>query len=293
MSIKNFTEVVEKLKNDLEIKDIPVKENLDSIEGDKNIGLEHDLEQVKIDDKYKLNFEGNVLSESMNKDFDYCVFKEIGLIKVENNKIVLNNNINTDNYLLYRLTSENRVKLIETYFQVETLRYCNQKINSYFFSKKKLYNILNYLSIAITVILSLITYAIDNLKLIENANIALGIIIPVLVFINYVIHRILILANVNGNYFINLQKQLTKIRFMIETIILGTHPKKLDSDITDILNKIQVDIKELNNVDEIINNKVINELFTKSSDAINLVNNQIIKELTDKIKLIELLNEID
>ena len=80
---------------------------------------------------------------------------------------------------------------------------------------------------------------------------------------------------------------------MIETIILGTHPKKLDSDITDILNKIQVDIKELNNVDEIINNKVINELFTKSSDAINLVNNQIIKELTDKIKLIELLNEID
>ena len=138
MSIKNFTEVVEKLKNDLEIKDIPVKENLDSIEGDKNIGLEHDLEQVKIDDKYKLNFEGNVLSESMNKDFDYCVFKEIGLIKVENNKIVLNNNINTDNYLLYRLTSENRVKLIETYFQVETLRYCNQKINSYFFSKKKI-----------------------------------------------------------------------------------------------------------------------------------------------------------
>lgn len=292
MSVQNFSVVVEKLKNDLVLRDVPVKENLDAIEGDKNSGLEHDLEQVKIDDKYKLNFEGNLLSESVNNEFDYGIFKEIGLIKIDNNNILLNSNINVNNHLLYRLNNENKVKLIETYFQIETLRYCNQKVHSYLYTKKKLYNILHYLSIAITVVLSLITYAIDNLKLVDNANIALGIIIPALVFINYVLHRILVLTNVNGNYFINLQKQLTKMRLMIETIIIGTHPKNSDNDITDILNKVQIDIKELNNVDEIINNKVINELITKSSESINLVNNKIINQLTNKIKIIESLNEI-
>lgn len=292
MNTQNFAVVVEKLKNDLATRDLPIKEDLDAIEGDKNSGLEHDLEQVKIDDKYKLNFEGNILLESVNKDFDYGIFKEIGLIKIDNNNILLNSNIDINNHLLYKLNNENKVKLIETYFQIETLRFCNQKVHNYLYTKKKLYNILHYLSIAITVVLSLITYAIDNLKLVDNANIALGIIIPALVFINYVLHRILVLANVNGNYFTNLQKQLTKMRLMIETIIIGTHPKKSDNDITDILNKVQIDIKELNNVDEIINNKVINELITKSSETINLVNNKIINELTDKIKIIESLNEI-
>ena len=294
MNTQNFYIIVDKTKKDVaNLKDKKLKDDLEAISGNVTAGLERDLEEVKIDNKYKLDFEGNVLSESINENFDYDIFKKIGLITIDDGKLKLGEKIDTDEYLLYKLNDDNKVKLIESYFQVETLRYCNQKIHSYLFRKKRIYNVLHYLSNFITIALSLITYANNNLKIIDTyANTISGIVVPALIFINFGIHHALVLANVNNSSYTNLQKQITKIRFMLETIMLGTHPNNTDEDVSDILSKVQTDIKDLNYTHEISNNKVINDLFSKSLNTIKSVNDNILKELSDKILLVKSLNEL-
>ena len=230
-----------------------VKSNLDAI----NNNMEKDLEEGNYAN-YELK-EGSIKEEALCADFNIDFFEQIGLkIDMTNNKVTIDTYkyLNTDessgNYL-QMFTLPNQIKIISTYFKIETMRYANQKIYNKTIHHEKLLNNLYKAAIVLSFVVpylpDLVGYTSDQFQAYSTYFVAASTIIT---FISYFFSRILMTTVANKTNFEQMQQALTKLRLTVETIIMGSY--LVDNDVRTNGNTIPLQSKyktkeELNNID--------------------------------------------
>jgi hypothetical protein len=195
--------------------------------------LEAGLKDSKpIDVKYELEFEGDLKTESINKDFDHGIFDKIGLAYNKTNHTVtldFNAYSNTDNKsgnFLQHFTPEDQLKIIAMYFEIESLRYTNQKMYEFSDKHKKTFNILYVVAMVLNIVIpylpDLVGYANKSF---EQYSVYFAGASAIITFISYFFTRALMSTTANQGYFDNMQLALIKLRFAVETVIMGSYHK--------------------------------------------------------------------
>ena len=200
-------------------------------------GMEYDLEAPKINSDYELDFEGKTESEGANlqklsiaTDFDLAIFKHIGFdfdlstYKLNFNFDKYSNTGNISGNYLQNFNLNDQMKIIESYFKIETLRYTNQQI----YEKTKNYQkILHYLYI-VAMVLNIIVPYLSNLVGYANSHfheysVYFAGASAIITFISYFFTRTIMSTVANKTNFEQMQQALTKLRFIVETVIMGSY----------------------------------------------------------------------
>lgn len=228
-------------KEVIDMKDDERFKNLKAL--DDNI-METDLEaglknSTIIDAKYELEFEGDLKKESINKDFDHGIFDKIGLAYDKTNHTVTldfnaysNTGDKKSGNFLQHFTPDDQLKIIGMYFEIESLRYTNQKMYDFSGKHKTTFNILYVVAMVLNIVIpylpDLVGYA--N-KTFEQYSVYFAGASAIITFISYFFTRALMSTTANQGYFDNMQGALIKLRFAVETVIMGSYHKVPTSDI--------------------------------------------------------------
>jgi hypothetical protein len=305
----NFTNITEKIIDIIEKKDevinmnVLITNDLSSISGystkynqngeivQEGKGMEADLEAYIIDPKYELEFQNNLKIESIETDFDLDVFKNIGLyFERSNNKLTLDfdkyNGVESGNYLQNFLIHD-QLKIIKMYFKIESLRFSNQQIYEKSKSNEKMFHKL-YIVVGI---LNIFIYYLSDIVDLTSAN--FSILSTIITMISYAFTRILMSTVANKTNFEQIQQALTKLRFTVETIIMGSY--QINEDINNKTNnfislqakyKSDIDLYSLENGFN-LNNILL--LINKDLDSIYQFNS-VFKEDNNIKKLLNIAN---
>jgi hypothetical protein len=223
------------MKDDNKFKNLNALDD-EIMEKDLEAGLK---DSKPIDVKYELEFEGDIKTESINKDFDHGIFDKIGLAYNKTNHTVIldfnaysNTGDKKSGNFLQHFTPEDQLKIIAMYFEIESLRYTNQKMYEFSNKHKKTFNILYVVAMVLNIVIpylpDLVGYANKSF---EQYSVYFAGASAIITFISYFFTRALMSTTANQGYFDNMQVALIKLRFAVETVIMGSYHKVPTSEI--------------------------------------------------------------
>jgi predicted DNA-binding transcriptional regulator len=156
------------------------------------------------------------------------IFKQIGLnFDRSNNKLQLDfdkySGKTSGNYL-QNFSVQEQMKIIEMYLKIEGLRYANQQIYEKSKGHEKLYHILYVVAMALNIVIpylpDLVGYANTQF---EQYSVYFAGASAIITFISYFFTRTLMSTVGNKTNFEQMQQALTKLRFTVETVIMGSY----------------------------------------------------------------------
>ena len=251
-----------------DMKNFQAFEDLKAISGDKNIRdtMEYDLEAniqqghdaeenktdaEKLDNKYELGFEGNLKVESTSSEFDTGIFKQIGLFYDRDKHTITldfdaysNPNNSFPGNFLQNFKVKDQLQIIELYFAIESLRYANQKMYDFSSKHKTTFKILYVIAIGLNIVVACLSN--EYFSTIIPPSI-ISLVIPIITFISYFFTRTLMSTSANEEYFKHMQEALTKLRFIVETVIMGSYKVPTSKTKTEAVldKKLEVHYKEI------------------------------------------------
>jgi hypothetical protein len=272
---ENKDPLVDTDKKKIEITAVTDKQKNDLFDLEKGINDE----KIK---EYELGDNTNIKIESTNSDFDLDIFKQIGLnFDRSTNKLSINipiysgqkaNSHGNANYL-QTFPIDDQLKIIAMYFELETLRYTNKQIYDKTEKHTKLLSTLYYIAMILNVVVpyfsSLITKLPENLRDYTPYFCGASTIITML---SYVLTRFLMSTSAGLANYLNIQESITKLRFTVETIIMGSYMVDEDNNITTTkkLQEVGLSNFKLDNVLQKINTD-LNNIYQLDAlkDALN------------------------
>jgi hypothetical protein len=230
------------MEKNIDITAVTYKQNNDLFD------LENGIAPNKIIE-YELGANTNIKIESTNSDFDLDIFKQIGLdFDRSTNKLSINipiysgqqaNSHGNANYL-QNFPIDDQLKIIAMYFELETLRYTNKQIYDKTEKHTKLLSTLYYIAMILNVVVpyfsSLITKLPENLRDYTPYFCGASTIITML---SYVLTRFLMSTSAGQANYLNIQESITKLRFTVETIIMGSYMVDENNNNITTTNKLQ------------------------------------------------------
>lgn len=242
--------------------------------------IEYNLDTNNLD-KYGITFEksSDILILSTSNDFNYNVFNHIGFV----GDFTTNISLDSAKYLTSKFSTfpiNDKLALIDIYFKLETLRWINTKLHKFLLNRSSLTHTIYIL----IVIFNIIIYVIQLVDTqFTSTSQYIKIATPALIFINYLLSRIIAVSSLNQSTYNTLQKQFTKLRLYVEIIILG-NDNSLDT-ISNKINKINKDINDLNHLSTITNNTELNNIYTSAISILNKTNDDINEKIKNLISI--------
>ncbi len=258
-------------------------------EFNKNLNITiQDIEKVTTgnlapdETKYDNDF---LAKQSIAEGFDLDTFRALGMVKNADGKYDLSL---YQNSIFSKHSLETRLKMIEMFFTVELIRVINASVHNHFKKHEKWINVIKWLNIILglaSVGVSLIGTEISDMLGITKY---MPIITGGVIIATYIIGRFALIAGLNIDKFFTLQKQLTKLRFLITYMMLNNNYKLTDEEVDNKLEKIKTDLNVLNNLDMLPSNinNILDKITTKINEEKDILYNEISKHLASVDDLI-------
>ena len=283
--------------------------------------MERDLEKgdnETLAKKYEIDYQQNATKAGCNTNFALEIFKKkIGFdFNIESNpptfSIDINKYSNKNNCsgnFLQTFSVIEQIKIIETYFEIESLRYLNIKIYEKMQKHSKLFKILFGIAILINAFMPQLSLFITNSNIGESYKTFFIGTSSILTMLSYLFTRFLMSTVADEKNYKFMQIALTKLRMNIETIMLGTYRTDVGKPIQDLstdeknkqfnLETVLANTKnDLNNIYKIddIRKKLNQNEFTKNllniaGDGTTDIRNLCYAKITEALEQVEKLKE--
>jgi len=226
--------------------------------------------------QYGITFEKStdILILSTSDDFDYNIFNQVGIKIDELNNVSLEfSKYSLTNFS--KLSTNDKLALIDIYFKIETLRWINTKLHKFLSNRSYLSHLIYVLIVIFNIIIYVVQLIDTNFTSLSHY---IKIATPGLIFINYLLSSIIAVSSLNQSTYDILQKQFTKLRLYVEIIMLGNDNSS--DTITNKINKINKDIDDLNHLNKITDNPELNNIYCNAINILNKTND----DINEKIK---------
>lgn len=240
------------------------------------------------------DFEEDLKELATSENFDFTIFEHMGIIYNSKIKTFSINSQIFINQFFNKYIEADQIKLIQLYFKIELNRWGNQQIHNKTESHSLFLHVIYTISLFFNIIIPYVIIYLKNKAINSSTSIYFYSIIAIITMINYVLTRFLMATSANSTNYNLMQKNLTKNRLIIESLMLGTNSAiltlgdnivglSLTKILDPILSNITHDLSIINQNENLLSNPLIGKLFNLMSFKFVILQNIIIKLINHHI----------